>query len=190
MPNIRRLATRAQLATREVASAVLDGPWQQPDELVEAMPPSMKRARKVYEREARRAARDEEERVWAGGFNMISKRRYLEICRQLVKLPARQHRTQATQVFMFLVALIEEGNAEISWSREDFARELGIPPRDISSAMTTLERLGAVRREREGVRVTYYVQADVAWNGDLDARKAHLAKHQPAALRAIEGGKA
>jgi DNA-binding transcriptional ArsR family regulator len=190
MSNIRRLPTPAQRSAKKAAQAVLDGFAQEPDDLVEAMDAPLKRAREQYEREARRAARDERKRIWAGGYNMISRGRYLDICRQLVKLPPGQHSQAAERVFMFLVALIEEGNAEISWSRDDFARELGIQPRHVSSAMTILERLGAVRRERDGRGVVYYVQADVAWNGDLDARKEHLAKHPPAALRAIEGGKA
>lgn len=138
----------------------------------------------------RGAARDDEERIWAGGFNMISRRRYLEICRQLVKLPAKEHRKDATLVFMFLVGLIEKDTAEISWNREEFAAELGVTPRQISSAMTTLERLGAVRRERDGRGVTYYVQADVAWNGDMDLRKEHLTKATPSHLRVVEASEA
>jgi DNA-binding transcriptional ArsR family regulator len=190
MPNVRRLPTPAQRSSKQAAQAVLDRLAEESDDLVEAMVPSLKRAREQYEREARRAARDERQRIWAGGYNMISRGRYLDICRQLVKLPPGQHSQAAERVFMFLVALIEEGTAEINWSREDFARELGIQPRHVSSAMTTLERLGAVRRKRDGRGVVYYVQADVAWNGDLDARKEHLAKHPPPSLRTIEGGKA
>lgn len=190
MPNIRLLRAPAQRSARKAAEAVLERLAEEPDDLLEAMQPRLKRAREQYAREARRAARDERPPIWAGGFNMISRGRYLDICRQLVKLPRGQHSQAAERVFMFLVALIEQDNAEISWSREDFARELGIQPRHVSSAMTTLERLGAVRRERDGRGVVYYVQADVAWNGDLDVRQEHLAKHPPPSLRAIEGGKA
>lgn len=190
MSKVHRLPTLAERGSRKAARYVLHQQLLLPMQVLDELPPDVQRARSRYMREARRASRDEQERVFAGGFNMISRKEYLHVCRELAKLPANQHRRAAERVWMFLVALIEEDNAEVLWDREDFARELGILPRHISSAMTTLERLGAVRRERDGRTVTYYVNANVAWNGDPERHKIEAAKSKPPSLHVVEGGAA
>lgn len=188
MADPRRLTTRAKVERRKAAAHILAQQLHLPGDVLDALSVEMRRQRDAYMRSARVEIRDEQERIFAGGFNMFSIEQYNHVVRQLMKLPRNERRSDCQVVFMFLVGLIEKNTAEILWTRKRFADELGILPRNISSAMTTLERIGAVRRVRHGRGVTYYVNANVAFNGDPEHHKIEAAKSKPPTLHLLEGG--
>jgi hypothetical protein len=107
---------------------------------------------------------------------MFSRRQIAYIRKALRALGPQDRKQNVYDAFLLLIGNIDRDTAEITLSRKEFAQELGILPRHVSAVMSTLERLRIVRREYEGNRVTYFVNANVAWNGDLDLRKVEAAK--------------
>lgn len=89
---------------------------------------------------------------------------------------------------MKLIGFIERGTAEITLSRKQFADQCGIAPRSVSTAMTTLEGLKVIRREFDGRGVTYFVNANLVYNGDPEQHKVEAAKSARPSLHVVEGG--
>jgi hypothetical protein len=173
---IRKLPTREAVERRKLAADLAAQQYALPDEVVDQLRPEVRQARANYLRALRRQARDEDEVVWPGGYDMFSRRQIAYIRKALRALGPQDRKQNVYDAFLLLIGNIDRDTGEITLSRKEFADELGIQTRHVSSVMTTLERLEVVRREYEGNRVTYFVNANVAWNGDLDLRKVEAAK--------------
>jgi DNA-binding transcriptional ArsR family regulator len=186
MGRVRRLPTSEDLNRRKAASVLAAAVHQLPDEVVDQLGGEVRHARTTLLRALRRQARDEDATAWPGGYDMFSRRQMEHIRKQLRQLGPQDRRNDVYGAFLMLIGNIERDTGEITLSRQEFADELGILPRNVSSVMGTLERLGVIRRVREGNRVTYFVNANVAWNGDLDLRKAQAAKSPRPSLRLVK----
>ena len=73
---------------------------------------------------------------------------------------------------------------------------LPFAPRDVSSAMGRLEKLGVIFRERwktPGMRgpgiARYRLNSHVGWNGKLENRELQAKEDKPPLLTIMEGGK-
>jgi len=93
-------------------------------------------------------------------------------------LPPKDRPVQVRDAFMLLMLNLRQDTGECVLTREEIAEQIGCKPNEISRIMSTLVRMGVLRRDLtrvEGMRgrgiVTYVVNADVAWNGHLEARK-------------------
>lgn len=173
---IRKLPTRDEVRRRKVAKQLIAQQHALPYEDMELLDQPTRRARQGYLRSLSRQARDDDAAIWPGGYDMFSRRQMEYVRIELRKLGRHDRRQDVYDAFLLLIGNIERDTGEIQLSRQEFAEKLGILPRNVSSVMSTLERIGVVRREREGRVVTYYVNANVAWNGDLSLRKVEAAK--------------
>jgi DNA-binding transcriptional ArsR family regulator len=187
MAHVRRLPTREEVRRRKVANALIAEQRAIPFEDMELLSPQVKYASQQLVRALSRDSRDQDASLWPGGYDMFSRRQMEYVRKELRKLGRHDRRQDVYDAFLLLIGNIERDTGEITLSRKEFADELGILPRNLSSVMGTLERIGVVRREREGRMVTYYVNANVAWNGDLDLRKVEAAKAPVASEKSADG---
>jgi len=79
---------------------------------------------------------------------------------------------------------------EILRTREELARELGITPRAVSRVMAQLEEVNAIRRQRDGRGVRYFLNPNVGTHVGGAARDRAQREAGPGPLLTLmEGGK-
>lgn len=85
----------------------------------------------------------------------------------------RKRRNVATILTIWNTALsyLEFNTGEIIATRDQLSKDTNIPPCHVSTAMTELVKIHAVRRERRGSRVVYFINPNVGWNGHEAARQ-------------------
>ncbi len=88
---------------------------------------------------------------------------------------------------------IEPNTGLVTLTREEIAQTAEIKPQEVSRAMTRLENLGAITRERVKIpglkgpgMVRYRINPNVGWNGKLEKREV-LAQTAPTELRVVAG---
>jgi hypothetical protein len=99
--------------------------------------------------------------IGSEGFGVIDNEKYNQLVVELLRLPGRAQPQDTLRVFVTLVGQIKAETAQISMTRDDFAKHCGIAPRNVSTAMTNLEKLGLIRREYSGGTVTYFVRVEM-----------------------------
>jgi hypothetical protein len=117
---------------------------------------------------------------WA--FVMLSPEQFVAVSRWL-----RHHSTRSVQAGILwdeLFAVLDGRTGEIMATRAKLAEMVGCHPRDISRAMTELERIGAIIRKREGRGVRYFMNPRVATELPKEPREAAQAAAPP--LRLVE----
>lgn len=188
MPKPHRLTPRAVVERRQAVRRILDDNLSYEDGVVDALPPELRRDHAALIRTARRALPPESGRIFGKGFNMIDIEEYNYVVDQLMKLPAKSRPHDTLRVFVKLVGYLGKGTAEILLSRQQFADQCGIAPRSVSTAMTTLAKLNVIRRETSGRGVTYFVNANLLFNGDPERHRIEAAKSERPSLQVVEGG--
>ena len=125
-------------------------------------------------------------------FNMISPQQCLTVWNAIEDL---EEPRSTRRVFDYVITHIETNTGIVTLTREEIAKVVGILPRHVSSAMKRLEDMGVIFRERVKVpgmkgpgKARYRLNPHVAWNGDLQTRKAK-AEQMSMPLEVIEGGK-
>lgn len=68
----------------------------------------------------------------------------------------------AVRLWLHLFEVIRSDTGEILKTREELAQWLGVLPRDLSSLMSELASINAVRREKQGREVRYFMNANIA----------------------------
>jgi hypothetical protein len=189
MGEVKRFVPKSQRIGREQLQQIEEIIDQLPDELVPA------HAKRDMRRAVFPYARDPDESLWPGGFNMFSRIQMKAILTALRKLPPEARPNQVRHAFDLALLNLAQNTGEIMLTRDQLAEEIGCTPRDVSTIMGTLENLGIVRRERQkipGMRgpgiAVYFINPHVAWNGDLNIRKHEATKHIPPLLKLMEGG--
>lgn len=121
-------------------------------------------------------------------FNMISPAQCLLIWNAILE-GERPHETR--RVFDYVITHIEPNTGFVTLSRDELASAVGISSYDVSRAMTRLENLGAITRERIKVpgmkgpgKVRYRINPHVGWNGKLEKREV-AACETPAPLSVV-----
>lgn len=191
MPKVVRLTPPRVIEEREAASAMADELARLP---AHVLPPELRG--KVL-RQLRRAA-DPDEPLWPGGFFMLSKIQAVAIWEAIWNLPNIARRNQVHRAFDLICACVERNTGEVLMSRDEIAQKIGCAPAHVSNVMGTLKDLGVIarteRRRVPGVRgpgeAVYFVNANVAWNGELEIRRREAAKSEPPLLKIMNGGKA
>jgi len=127
---------------------------------------------------------------------MLSRAQTAAIWDAIRALPADDRPNQVRHAFDLVVLNLRQDTGEVMLTREQLAEKIGCAPRNLSTIMGVLERLGVIRRERrriEGLQgrgiAVYFVNPHVAWNGSLDIRKTEAGDAQPPLLTLMEGGK-
>jgi len=82
------------------------------------------------------------------------------------------------KVFTAAVTYMRQDTGEIVATREQLAEDAVTLPRHVSTAMSELEKIGAIVRQRRGRRMAYFVNPNVGWNGGEGARQ-EAAKEAP-----------
>lgn len=132
---------------------------------------------------------------WPGGFTMLSRNQTQAVWNAIRQLPAKDRPVQVRDAFVLLMLNIRQDTGECTLTREEIAAHIGCRPNHVSGIMSTLERMGVLRRDLtrvEGMRgrgvVTYVVNADVAWNGSLERREQVADKFGKAQLQLVPTG--
>lgn len=99
--------------------------------------------------------------VVSRGSSVIDKEKYNRLVVELLKLPGSAKPQDTLRVFVTLVGQIKAETAEVEMTRMQFAEHCGIAGHSVSTAMTNLEKLGLIRREYSGGKVTYFVKAEM-----------------------------
>lgn len=106
-----------------------------------------------------------------------------EQMRYVVQATARLQKPYVTlRVWNIALTYVKRNTGEIVATYQQLAEDTATTYEEVSRALNELTRLGALIREKQGGRITYYVNPRVGWNGGEGARReaAHKApKLQP-----------
>ena len=83
---------------------------------------------------------------------------------------------QTLQVWTAAITYMRMDTGEILVTREQLADEVRAAPKNVSTAMTELVKIGAIIRHRRGRKVVYSVNPTVGWNGGEGSRQAAARK--------------
>jgi len=197
MAQIVRLTTKPQRSGQEEAAQAAEQLSLLSEELLNHLPGEARIAISRATHALQKAARpDTTEGLWPGGFTMLSRMQTATIWNAIRALPSDDRPHQVRHAFDLVLLNLRQDTGEVLLTRDQLAEEIGCLPRNVSTIMGTLEKMGVIRRERrkiEGVRgpgvAVYFINPHVAWNGSLDVRKAQAAETRPPMqLELLQGG--
>lgn len=93
-------------------------------------------------------------------FVMLSPQQNAEVIRWINKNSKRPHK--AVELWATLLENLRIDTGEITASRSELAARIGVAPRTLSETMTELASINAIRREKEGRAVKYYLNPCIA----------------------------
>jgi CRP-like cAMP-binding protein len=195
MAQLTRLRTKQQHSEREASAALAEQMALLPPELLAQLPGearmAISRATHALQRHARPST---EQSLWPGGFTMLSRDQTAAVWDAIRALPADDRPNHVRHAFDLVLLNLRQDTGEVMLTRDQLAERIGCAPKNVSTIMGTLERMGVIRRERrriEGVQgrgmAVYFINPHVAWNGSLDVRKAEAADTKPPVLTLVEG---
>ena len=104
-------------------------------------------------------------------------------------LSANSKRPQAAvRLWSHLFTCMRMDTGEILKGREELAERLGILPRDLSSLMTELASINAVRREKRGREVRYFMNSTIATHLPSAEARAKAREADGQLLVVMQGG--
>lgn len=187
-----RFRAKSDLAARDTCALLAD----QIRELPETQMPAFARAQLLNALQ-RVTQPDAEQSIWQGGFAMLSRLQTAAVWDAIRRLPASSRPNQVRHAFDLVVLNLRQDTGEVMLTRDQLAEQIGTAPRNISTIMGTLERMGVLRRERrriEGVQgpgvAVYFINPHVAWNGSLEVRREEAEETTPPLLTVMQGGRA
>jgi len=114
---------------------------------------------------------------------MLSRDQVAAIWDAIRALPGGNRRNKVLHAFDLVLLNHSQDTGEVMLTRDQFAEKISCAPKNVSTIMGTLERMGVIRRERrrvEGIQgpgmAVYFINPHVAWNGSLDVRKVEATK--------------
>lgn len=120
-------------------------------------------------------------------FVMLGPKENAAVVRWINQHSKRPHKAQ--ELWATLLEHLRMDTGEIMATRQQLAERVGITPRDLSSTMSELASINAIRREKEGRTVRYFLNPGIATHiPNASARKAAREGAGPL-LRIMEGGK-
>ena len=96
---------------------------------------------------------------------------------------------QAVELWATILENLRIDTGEITKTRQELAERVGMTPRDLSSTMTELASINAIRREKEGRGVTYFLNPQIATHLPNKAARTAARKAAGPLLTLMEGGK-
>lgn len=96
----------------------------------------------------------------------------------------------ATLLWARLFEVIRNDTGEIMQTRDELAQWLGVLPRDLSSMMTELASINAVRREKRGREVRYFMNSTIATHLPGQAARQAAREADGPLLVVVQGGQA
>jgi len=133
------------------------------------------------------------DRDWPGGFSMISLAQIGRVWDWIAKLPASSRPSDVDAAFKLVLQHIVPGTGEVALTRDQFAEKLRWRPARVSVALNVLADHDVLIRSVTKVRglrgpgvVSFSINPNVAWNGDLDVRKREASKRPLPLLKSLE----
>jgi len=197
MAQIVRLTTKPQRSGQEEAAHAAEQLSLLSEELLKHLPGEARIAISRATHALQKAARpDTTEGLWPGGFTMLSRMQTATIWDAIRELSSDDRPNQVRHAFDLVLLNLRQDTGEVLLTRDQLAERIGCAPKNVSTIMGTLEKMGVIRRERrriEGVQgrgmAVYFINPHVAWNGSLDVRKAPAAEPRPPMqLELLQGG--
>jgi len=96
----------------------------------------------------------------------------------------------ATLLWARLFEVIRNDTGEIMQTRDELAQWLGVEPKNLSSMMTELASINAVRREKRGREVRYFMNSTIATHLPGQAARQAAREADGPLLVVMQGGKA
>ncbi len=96
----------------------------------------------------------------------------------------------ALRLWARLFEVIRNDTGEVMQTREELAQWLGVLPRDLSSMMTELASINAVRREKRGREVRYFMNSTIATHLPGYAARQAAREADGPLLMVVQGGQA
>jgi hypothetical protein len=96
----------------------------------------------------------------------------------------------AVRLWSHLFTCMRMDTGEILKSREELAERLGVLPRDLSSLMTELASINAIRREKRGRGVRYFMNSTIATHLPSPEARAKAREGDGPLLVVIQSGQA
>ena len=187
MAKVVRLETRRDLVQRTTAAQIEAQLSLYPTEALPAQ------ARASVLNALHRVTRpDDKESIWPGGFTMISREQTAVIWDAIRALPADARPGHVRHAFDLVLLNLNQDTGEVMLTRDQIAGKIGCAPKNVSTIMGVLERMGVIRRERrriEGMQgpgvAVYVINPHVAWNGSLEVRKRESQAVDQPSLRLV-----
>jgi DNA-binding transcriptional ArsR family regulator len=120
-------------------------------------------------------------------FIMISPNQNAAVVRWLTENSKRP--LIAARLWARLFEVIRNDTGEVMASRSDLAAHLGVEPRTLSELMTELASINAIRRERIGRGVRYFMNTNVATHIPGSAARKAAREADGPLLRIMDGGR-
>lgn len=119
-------------------------------------------------------------------FVMLSAAQNANVIRWINKNSKRPHK--AVELWATLLENLRLDTGEIMSSRQQLAERVGMDARDVSKLMTELASINAVRREKDGRAVRYFLNPTIATHLPNAAKRAAARDEAGPLLKLMEGG--
>lgn len=134
------------------------------------------------------AAKAHADKAEEWGFTMISTAQQAAVLDWLTANSKRP--LKAVKLWGHLLANLDRDTGEIVATRQDLAERVGMDSRDLSKTMTELASINAVRREKIGRNVRYFLNSNIATHLPSAALRAKAREKDGPLMKVMEGGRA
>jgi hypothetical protein len=117
-------------------------------------------------------------------FVMLSPAQNAEVIRWINKRPHK-----AVELWATVLEHLRIDTGEIMATRQELAERVGETPQNLSRIITELSSINAIRREKEGRKVKYYLNPAIATHLPNAASRAKARKEAGPLLKLMEGGR-
>lgn len=121
-------------------------------------------------------------------FVMISPQQNAAVVNWLHQNSKRRY--DALRLWAELFTAMRNDTGEILRTREELAERLGITPQDVSKVMTELSKINAIVRQKEGRRVRYFMNPNIATHIPTPEQRKEAREGAGPLLVLMQGGQA
>lgn len=100
-----------------------------------------------------------------------------------------KRRNEAKSLWAELFTVLHPGTGEIMLARDELAARIGTDPQNVSRIMTELGSINAVRREKRGREVRYFMNSAIATHQSSTALRAKARAKDGPVLAVVKGGR-
>lgn len=100
-----------------------------------------------------------------------------------------KRRNEAKSLWAELFTVLHPGTGEIMLTRDELAARVGIGPDNVSRIMTELTSINAVRREKQGREVQYFMNSAIATHQPSTVLRAKARGKDGPVLAVVKGGR-
>jgi hypothetical protein len=120
-------------------------------------------------------------------FVMLSPAQNAEVIDWLQSNSKRPHK--AVMVWARILEHLRLDTGEIMATRQELANRVGVDARDLSKIITELASINAIRREKEGRKVRYFLNPGIATHVPNPAKRKAAREEAGPLLKLMEGGR-